>query len=150
MMRHTNQTCPMGCSTWTRSNMVPGRSGIMVRPKCQLTVVVRETTPEEEAKIAKLQVSRKLTRRERQLPKKNQRLPSSKSSISRNSQGARGGSFHISSIETTPRWDRKGMDAAALSYCHDCVLMFYIMDKIWHVSTCTAIITVRKKEKKGN
>ncbi|URD75092.1 50S ribosomal protein [Musa troglodytarum] len=37
---------------------------------------------------------------------------SSKSAISRNSQGARGSFFHISSIEITPRWDRKGMDAA--------------------------------------
>jgi large subunit ribosomal protein L22 len=46
-----------------------GRSGIMVRPKCRLTVIVREITPEEEAKIAKLRVSnyKKLTRKERQL-----------------------------------------------------------------------------------
>ncbi|XP_072994357.1 uncharacterized protein [Typha latifolia] len=61
-----------------------GRSGIMVRPKCRLTVVVRETTPEEEAKIAKLRVSnyKKLTRREQQL------VPHQL-------------------IETTPRWGRK-------------------------------------------
>ncbi|KAG0466114.1 hypothetical protein HPP92_017694 [Vanilla planifolia] len=46
-----------------------GRSGIRVRPKCRLTVVVRETTPEEEAKIAKLKVMnyKKLTRKEKQL-----------------------------------------------------------------------------------
>ncbi|CAL9043340.1 uncharacterized protein LOC135648909 [Musa acuminata AAA Group] len=66
-----------------------GRSGIMVRPKCRLTVVVRETTPEEEAKIAKLRVSnfKKLTRRERQL-------------------------FPHQLIETTPRWGRKREAAA--------------------------------------
>ncbi|CAL9090763.1 unnamed protein product [Musa acuminata var. zebrina] len=66
-----------------------GRSGIMVRPKCRLTVVVRETTPEEEAKIAKLRVSnfKKLTRRERQL-------------------------FPHQLIETTPRWGRKREKAA--------------------------------------
>ncbi|KAK3160107.1 hypothetical protein QOZ80_1BG0055260 [Eleusine coracana subsp. coracana] len=46
-----------------------GRCGIMVRPRCRLTVVVREATAEEEAKIAKLRVSnyKKLTRKERQL-----------------------------------------------------------------------------------
>ncbi|PWZ41416.1 50S ribosomal protein L22 [Zea mays] len=46
-----------------------GRSGIMVRPRCRLTVVVREATAEEEAKIAKLRVSnyKKLTRKEQQL-----------------------------------------------------------------------------------
>ncbi|KAM0951958.1 putative ribosomal protein L22/L17 [Dioscorea sansibarensis] len=61
-----------------------GRSGIMVRPRCRLTVVVRETTPEEEVKIAKLRVSnfKKLTRKERQL------VPHQL-------------------IETTPRWGRK-------------------------------------------
>lgn len=61
-----------------------GRSGIMVRPHCRLTVVVREITPEEEAKIAKLRVSnfKKLSMRERQL------VPHQL-------------------IETTPRWGRK-------------------------------------------
>ncbi|XP_017701621.1 50S ribosomal protein L22, chloroplastic-like [Phoenix dactylifera] len=65
-----------------------GRSGIMVRPKCRLTVVVREITPEEEAKIAKLRVSnfKKLTRQERQL------VPHQL-------------------IETTPRWGRKRKEA---------------------------------------
>ncbi|KAG0446753.1 hypothetical protein HPP92_028667 [Vanilla planifolia] len=49
--------------------LIVGRSGIRVRPKCRLTVVVRETTPEEEAKIAKLKVMnyKKLTRKEKQL-----------------------------------------------------------------------------------
>lgn len=62
----------------------------MVRPKCRLTVVVRETTPEEEAKIAKLRVSnyKKLTRKERQL------MPHQL-------------------IETTPRWSRKRKEAAS-------------------------------------
>ncbi|RRT41355.1 hypothetical protein B296_00025830 [Ensete ventricosum] len=48
----------------------------MVRSICQLTVVVRETTPAEEAKIAKLQVNnfKKLTRRKKQLPKRKQRF----------------------------------------------------------------------------
>ncbi|XP_031126214.1 uncharacterized protein LOC116028594 [Ipomoea triloba] len=61
-----------------------GRSGVMERPRCRLTVVVREITPEEEAEIAKLRVSnfRKLTKREKRLvPHK--------------------------LIETTPVWDRK-------------------------------------------
>ncbi|KAF0895438.1 hypothetical protein E2562_012446, partial [Oryza meyeriana var. granulata] len=46
-----------------------GRCGVMVRPRCRLTVVVREATAEEEAKIAKLRVSnyKKLTRKERQI-----------------------------------------------------------------------------------
>lgn len=67
-----------------------GRSGIMERPQCRLTVVVRETTPEEEAKIAKLRVSnfKKLTRRERQL------MPHKL-------------------IETTPKWSRRRKEAAA-------------------------------------
>jgi len=67
-----------------------GRSGIMVRPRCRLTVVVREITAEEEAKIAKLRVSnyKKLTRRERQL------VPHQL-------------------IETTPRWGRKRKDISA-------------------------------------
>ncbi|WOL18453.1 hypothetical protein Cni_G27248 [Canna indica] len=67
-----------------------GRCGVMVRPKCRVTVVVRETTPEEEAKIAKLRVSnyKKLTRHERQL------VPHQL-------------------IETTPRWSRKRSEAAA-------------------------------------
>ncbi|MQL94227.1 hypothetical protein Taro_026889, partial [Colocasia esculenta] len=61
-----------------------GRSGIMVRPHCRLTVVVREITPEEEAQIAKLRVSnyKKLSRKERQL------VPHQL-------------------IEATPRWGRK-------------------------------------------
>ncbi|XP_020575439.1 uncharacterized protein LOC110021330 [Phalaenopsis equestris] len=67
-----------------------GRSGIMVRPKCRLTVAVRETTPEEEAKIAKLRVMnyKKLTRKEKQL------VPHQL-------------------IEITPRWSRKKKDEAA-------------------------------------
>ncbi|XP_074562632.1 uncharacterized protein LOC141819183 [Curcuma longa] len=66
-----------------------GRSGIMERPQCRLTVVVRETTPEEEAKIAKLRVSnfKKLTRQERQL------MPHKL-------------------IETTPKWSRRRKQAA--------------------------------------
>ncbi|CAH9127593.1 unnamed protein product [Cuscuta epithymum] len=46
-----------------------GRSGVMERPRCRLTVVVREITPNEEAEIAKLKVSnfRKLTKREQRL-----------------------------------------------------------------------------------
>ncbi|RCV26207.1 hypothetical protein SETIT_5G227000v2 [Setaria italica] len=46
-----------------------GSCGVMVRPRCRLTVVVREATAEEEGKIAKLRVSnyKKLTRKERQL-----------------------------------------------------------------------------------
>ncbi|KAF0899640.1 hypothetical protein E2562_020828 [Oryza meyeriana var. granulata] len=46
-----------------------GRCGVMVRPRCRLTIVVREATAEEEAKIAKLRVSnyKKLTRKEKQL-----------------------------------------------------------------------------------
>lgn len=61
-----------------------GKSGIMVRPECRLTVVVREITAEEEAEIARLRVSkfRKLTKRERRL------VPHQL-------------------IETTPRWRRK-------------------------------------------
>ncbi|KAJ6822168.1 uncharacterized protein M6B38_389765 [Iris pallida] len=66
-----------------------GKCGIMMRPRCRLTVVVRETTPEEEAKIAKLRVSnyKKLTRKERQL------VPHQL-------------------IETTPRWGRKRKETA--------------------------------------
>lgn len=62
-----------------------GKCGMMVRPECRLTVVLREITPEEEAEIAKLRVSnfKKLTKRERRLvPHK--------------------------LIETTPIWNRKG------------------------------------------
>ncbi|OMO68653.1 Ribosomal protein L22/L17 [Corchorus olitorius] len=62
-----------------------GRAGIIMRPECRLTVVVREMTPEEEAEIARLRVSkfRKLSKRERRLvPHK--------------------------LIETTPVWNRKG------------------------------------------
>ncbi|VFQ88888.1 unnamed protein product [Cuscuta campestris] len=46
-----------------------GRSGVMERPRCRLTVVVREITPDEEAEIAKLKVVkfRKLTKREHRL-----------------------------------------------------------------------------------
>ncbi|XP_057445581.1 uncharacterized protein LOC130737752 [Lotus japonicus] len=60
------------------------RHGIMHRPECRLTVVVREITPEEEAKIARLKVHnfKKLSKRERRLvPHK--------------------------LIETTPVWGRK-------------------------------------------
>ncbi|KAL5221391.1 hypothetical protein ABZP36_026104 [Zizania latifolia] len=66
-----------------------GRSGIMVRPRCRLTVVVREATAEEEAKIAKLRVSnyKKLTRKEKQLMP--HRL-----------------------IEVSPRWARKRKEEA--------------------------------------
>lgn len=61
-----------------------GKHGIKERPECRLTVVLRELTPEEEAKIARLRVSnfRKLTKRERQL------IPHKL-------------------IETTPIWGRK-------------------------------------------
>ncbi|PHU16671.1 hypothetical protein BC332_12366 [Capsicum chinense] len=62
-----------------------GKCGMMVRPECRLTVVLREITPEEEAEIAKLRVSnfKKLSKRERRLvPRK--------------------------LIETTPIWNRKG------------------------------------------
>jgi len=67
-----------------------GRSGVMVRPKCRLTVIVREITPEEEAKIAKLRVSnyKKLTRKERQL------MPHQL-------------------IEVTPRWGHKNKAAVS-------------------------------------
>ncbi|PNX69460.1 50S ribosomal protein chloroplastic-like, partial [Trifolium pratense] len=46
-----------------------GRSGIMHKPECRLTVVVREITPEEEAEIARLKVHnfKKRTKRESQL-----------------------------------------------------------------------------------
>ncbi|KAM3234519.1 hypothetical protein P3L10_014555 [Capsicum annuum] len=46
-----------------------GKCGMMVRPECRLTVVLREITPEEEAEIAKLRVSnfKKLSKRERRL-----------------------------------------------------------------------------------
>ncbi|RCV42273.1 hypothetical protein SETIT_9G203600v2 [Setaria italica] len=66
-----------------------GRCGVMVRPRCRLTVVVREATAEEEAKIAKLRVSnyKKLTRKERQLMP--HRL-----------------------IEVSPRWARKRKEEA--------------------------------------
>jgi large subunit ribosomal protein L22 len=46
-----------------------GRCSAMERPRCRLTVVVREATAEEEAKIAKLRVMnyKKLTWKEKQL-----------------------------------------------------------------------------------
>lgn len=62
-----------------------GRSGVREKKECRLTVVVRETTPEEEAKIARLKVHnfRKLSKQEKRLvPHK--------------------------LIETTPIWNRKG------------------------------------------
>ena len=65
-----------------------GKCGVRERPESRLTVVVRETTPDEEAKIAKLRVHnfRKLSKKERQLvPHK--------------------------LIETTPIWNRKGKAA---------------------------------------
>ncbi|KAF5937848.1 hypothetical protein HYC85_025354, partial [Camellia sinensis] len=62
-----------------------GKCGIKVRPECRLTVVVREITAEEEAKIAKLKVSNFL-----KLTKKESRLVPHKL------------------IETTPIWNRKG------------------------------------------
>lgn len=45
------------------------RNGIIMKPECRLTVVVREMTPEEEAEIARLRVRnfRKLSKRERRL-----------------------------------------------------------------------------------
>lgn len=66
-----------------------GRCGVMERPRCRLTVVVREATAEEEAKIAKLRVSnyKKLTRKEKQLMP--HRL-----------------------IEVSPRWARKAKEEA--------------------------------------
>lgn len=69
-----------------------GKSGIMVRPRCRLTVVVREITPEEEAKIARLKVNnyKKLTKQERQL------VPHQL-------------------IEIMPRWGRKRKDNATAS-----------------------------------
>ncbi|KAL6988148.1 hypothetical protein U1Q18_013895 [Sarracenia purpurea var. burkii] len=69
-----------------------GKCGIRERPECRLTVVVREITAEEEAKIAKLKVSnfRKLTKRESRLvPHK--------------------------LIETTPIWNRKGKATSRVS-----------------------------------
>ncbi|KAJ4872778.1 Ribosomal protein L22p/L17e family protein [Raphanus sativus] len=66
-----------------------GKSGVMIRPECRLTVVVRETTPEEEAEIAKLKVhncKKKLSKRERRL------VP-----------------FKL--IETTSIWNRRGTKA---------------------------------------
>ncbi|XP_022955020.1 uncharacterized protein LOC111457075 [Cucurbita moschata] len=62
-----------------------GKCGIKVRPECRLTVVLRETTPEEEAEIAKLRV-----RKFRKLSKRESRLVPHKL------------------IETTPIWNRKG------------------------------------------
>lgn len=62
-----------------------GRSGIMKHPECRVTVIVREITAEEEAKIARLRVHNlhKLTKRERALvPHK--------------------------LIETNPVWERRG------------------------------------------
>ncbi|CAH8255407.1 unnamed protein product [Arabidopsis lyrata] len=62
-----------------------GRSGIISIPRCRLTVIVRETTPEEEAEIARLKVHnfKKLSKRQRQLvPHK--------------------------LIETSPIWNRRG------------------------------------------
>ncbi|GAU34722.1 hypothetical protein TSUD_16950 [Trifolium subterraneum] len=63
-----------------------GRSGIMHKPECRLTVVVREITPEEDAEIARLKVhnckKKKLTKRESRL------VPHTL-------------------IETTPVWGRK-------------------------------------------
>ncbi|CAN1836964.1 50S ribosomal protein L22 [Linum perenne] len=46
-----------------------GRHGIKMRPECRLTVVLRETTIEEEAEIARLKVHnfRKLNKRESRL-----------------------------------------------------------------------------------
>lgn len=46
-----------------------GRSGLIMRPECRLTIVVREITAEEEADIARLRVHnfKKLTKRERRL-----------------------------------------------------------------------------------
>ncbi|VVB17710.1 unnamed protein product [Arabis nemorensis] len=65
-----------------------GKCGLMIRPECRLTVIVRETTPEEEAEIARLKVHnfKKLTKRQSRLVP--HRL-----------------------IETTPIWNRKGTKA---------------------------------------
>ncbi|KAJ0238207.1 hypothetical protein HA466_0243090 [Hirschfeldia incana] len=65
-----------------------GKCGLMIRPECRLTVIVREITPEEEAEIAKLKVYnfKKPSKRERRLvPHK--------------------------LIETTPIWNRRGTKA---------------------------------------
>lgn len=67
-----------------------GKCGIKVRPECRLTVVVREITAEEEAKIAKLKVHNF-----RKLSKKEKRLVPHKL------------------IETTPVWGRKNKGMAA-------------------------------------
>jgi len=66
-----------------------GRSGIMHRPECRLTVVLREITPEEEAKIARLKVHnfKKLTKKEGRL------VPHQL-------------------IETTPVWGRKNKSSS--------------------------------------
>ncbi|KAL0686234.1 hypothetical protein Bca4012_053082 [Brassica carinata] len=66
-----------------------GKCGLMIRPECRLTVIVREITPEEETEIAKLKVHnfKKLSKRERRLvPHK--------------------------LIETTPIWNRRGTKAS--------------------------------------
>jgi large subunit ribosomal protein L22 len=69
-----------------------GRCGMMERPRCRLTVVVREATAEEEAKIAKLRVMdyKKLSRKEKQL------MPHQL-------------------IEVSPRWARKVKEEAVAS-----------------------------------
>ncbi|KAG9160429.1 hypothetical protein Leryth_008821 [Lithospermum erythrorhizon] len=76
----------------TVSYHAKGRSGIRERPMCRLTVVVRETTPEEEAEIAKLRVNKfkKLSKHEKRL------VP-----------------FKL--IEKTPYWSRKSKDQTQTS-----------------------------------
>ncbi|KAJ4887730.1 Ribosomal protein L22p/L17e family protein [Raphanus sativus] len=66
-----------------------GKCGLMIRPECRLTVVVRETTPEEEAVIAKLKVH-------------NFKKPSKWESRL----------FPHKLIETTPIWNRRGTKAS--------------------------------------
>ncbi|CAA6667304.1 unnamed protein product [Spirodela intermedia] len=94
----------VGCFLKRVSYHSKGRSGIMVRPHCRLTVVVRELTPEEEAKIAKLRVSnfKKLSKRERQL------VPHQL-------------------IETAPRWNRKPRENSDGLSAHVNILFFWVI-----------------------
>ncbi|CAH2043835.1 unnamed protein product [Thlaspi arvense] len=67
-----------------------GKCGLMIRPECHLTVIVRETTPEEEAEIARLKAHRSF----KKLSKREKRLAPHKL------------------IETAPIWDRRGTKAS--------------------------------------
>lgn len=77
-----------------------GRSGIMHRPECRLTVVLREITPEEEAQIARLKVHnfKKLTKKEGRLVP--HQLIETTPVWGRKNKSS-------SQNETTPVWDRK-------------------------------------------